>query len=139
MSWGHDEYGSVRRQRRLAAQLCRSYHFLKHNKAALPEQAFWITRYHSFYAWYVPAVAPHDPRCAGTKAAHIVTCATNKTRRSSSGSRSSSKHCGWHALLVIACSKFDLYSKSDAVPDVKKLRPYYQSLIDKFLPGTLEF
>ena len=28
------------------------YHFLKHNNAKLPKQAFWIVRYHSFYSWF---------------------------------------------------------------------------------------
>ena len=36
-------------------------------------------------------------------------------------------------------SKFDLYSKSDKVPDPKALKPYYQSLIDKYCPGELEW
>lgn len=31
--------------------------------------------------------------------------------------------------------KFDLYSKGDAAPDVEALWPYYQALIDKFVPG----
>ena len=36
-------------------------------------------------------------------------------------------------------SKYDLYTKSTKVPDVEKLKPYYQSLIDKYLPGVIEF
>lgn len=35
------------------------------------------------------------------------------------------------------CSKYDLYSKSDAVPDVKALTPYYEELIAKYCPGEL--
>ena len=34
-SWGHDEY---------------LYQILKHNKINLPEEAFYIIRYHSLYA-----------------------------------------------------------------------------------------
>lgn len=37
------------------------------------------------------------------------------------------------------CSKFDLYSKSDDVPDPEKLKPYYQALIDKYCPGLIAF
>ena len=37
------------------------------------------------------------------------------------------------------CSKFDLYSKADVAPDIDKLRPYYQSLIDKYIPGELRW
>lgn len=40
---------------------------------------------------------------------------------------------------VLSCSKFDLYSKADTVPDVKKLKPYYQKLIDKYIPGELSW
>jgi len=29
-------------------------------------------------------------------------------------------------------NKYDLYSKSDAMPDVQGLKPYYQSLLDKY-------
>ena len=36
-------------------------------------------------------------------------------------------------------SKFDLYSKSDQLPDIEELKPYYQSLIDKYVPGTVKF
>lgn len=36
-------------------------------------------------------------------------------------------------------SKYDLYSKSDDIPDVDSLRPYYQGLIDKFCPGQLKW
>jgi len=33
----------------------------------------------------------------------------------------------------------DLYSKSEVLPDVEKLKPYYQSLIDKYMPGKLQW
>ena len=36
-------------------------------------------------------------------------------------------------------SKYDLYTKSTKVPDIEKLKPYYQSLIDKYLPGVVDF
>lgn len=37
------------------------------------------------------------------------------------------------------CSRYDLYTKSESVPDIEQLWPYYQTLIDKYLPGELEF
>jgi hypothetical protein len=37
------------------------------------------------------------------------------------------------------CSKFDLYTKCPDLPDVDKLRPYYQGLIDKYCPGVLSW
>ncbi len=36
-------------------------------------------------------------------------------------------------------SKFDLYSKADVLPNVVQLTPYYQSLIDKYIPGTIKW
>lgn len=36
-------------------------------------------------------------------------------------------------------SKFDLYTKTTELPDIEKLKPYYQSLIDKYCPGVLKW
>merc|ERR1711899_472249 len=36
-------------------------------------------------------------------------------------------------------NKFDLYTKSTKVPDIKALKPYYQALVDKYLPGVISF
>lgn len=38
------------------------------------------------------------------------------------------------------CSKYDLYTKTDdELPDVEELKPYYQKLIDQYIPGVLEW
>lgn len=42
-------------------------------------------------------------------------------------------------IINISFSKYDLYSKSDEVPDVEALRPYYQGLIDKYCPGQIQW
>lgn len=42
-------------------------------------------------------------------------------------------------VFVEIRSRYDLYSKGETVPDIEQLWPYYQSLIDKYLPGKLEF
>ena len=36
-------------------------------------------------------------------------------------------------------NKYDLYTKSAEVPDIEKLWPYYEKLIDKYIPGVLEW
>lgn len=36
-------------------------------------------------------------------------------------------------------NQFDLYSKVDQLPDLDKLRPYYQSLVDKYCRGKLKW
>ena len=38
---------------------------------------------------------------------------------------------------VRAFNPFDLYSKSDAKPQLSKLRPYYNDLINEFFPAKL--
>lgn len=38
---------------------------------------------------------------------------------------------------VLSFNRFDLYTKADTRPDVEKLWPYYQALVDKYLPGQL--
>ena len=46
-----------------------------------------------------------------------------------------------HSILYTLSvhSKFDLYSKADVTPDVEALVPYYQTLIDKYCPGVLDW
>ncbi|KAF9809130.1 hypothetical protein SFRURICE_000430 [Spodoptera frugiperda] len=36
-------------------------------------------------------------------------------------------------------SKYDLYTKSAGVPDIEALWPYYEQLIEKYIPGVLEW
>ena len=44
-----------------------------------------------------------------------------------------------YPLLISLLSKYDLYTKSTKIPDISSLKPYYQTLIDKYLPGTVSF
>ncbi len=44
-----------------------------------------------------------------------------------------------HSPYHMTYSKYDLYSKADKLPDVKELTPYYQALIDKYIPGKLKW
>jgi len=47
--------------------------------------------------------------------------------------------CFLTSLIYSFCSKFDLYTKSSGVPDIETLKPYYQGLIDKYIPGKLQW
>ncbi|GIY61903.1 inositol oxygenase [Caerostris extrusa] len=87
------------------------YKVLVHNKAKLPEEAMYMIRFHSFYPWHLNEDYTH--------------LASNKDN----------EMLKW----VKEFNKFDLYSKSHNVPDIEALMPYYQSLIDKYIPGTLEW
>jgi inositol oxygenase len=93
MSWGHDEY---------------MYHVVKHY---LPEEALYMLRYHSFYAW-------HRDGAYG----YLM---NDKDR----------KMLEW----VRRFNPYDLYSKSPDPPDRVALRPYYEGLIAKYLPPELRF
>ncbi|CAH1118738.1 unnamed protein product [Phaedon cochleariae] len=87
------------------------YRMLKHNKAKLPSQALSMIRYHSFYPWH-----------SSGDYSHLATKADEQT-----------KH--W----VLKFNTYDLYTKSTDVPDIEKLWPYYESLIDKYIPGVLQW
>lgn len=88
------------------------YQFLLHNKSTLPPEALACVRFHSFYPW-------HD------KGAY--------TQFMAEGDEELMK---W----VKEFNKFDLYSKSDHVPDPQALRPYYDGLLKKYgLDGKLKW
>ncbi|XP_051889363.1 inositol oxygenase isoform X2 [Pristis pectinata] len=87
------------------------YNVLKTNGCKLPEEALYIIRYHSFYPWH-------------TKGDYMHLCNSKDL-----------KMLEW----VKEFNKFDLYTKSEDLPDVKKLQPYYQLLIDKYCPGRLRW
>ncbi|KAM6384246.1 inositol oxygenase [Alca torda] len=94
MSWGHDEY---------------MYRVMKVNRFALPKEAFYMVRFHSFYPWHA-----HGD--------YLHLCSEEDLRM-----------LPW----VRELNKFDLYTKQEELPDVQQLRGYYQSLIDKYCPGQL--
>ncbi|XP_012266376.1 inositol oxygenase isoform X2 [Athalia rosae] len=87
------------------------YRVLKHNKTKLPDEALTMIRYHSFYPWH--ASGDYSYFC------------TEKDM----------ENLKW----VLEFNKYDLYTKSDSVPDIEKLWPYYEGLIEKYLPGLIEW
>lgn len=87
------------------------YHVLKHNKSTLPEQALHIIRYHSFYPWHTSRDYKHFEAPGDEKIMKWVN----------------------------TFNRYDLYTKSAKVPNIDEVWPYYQTLIDKYCPGVLEF
>ncbi|EFY85660.1 hypothetical protein J3458_014528 [Metarhizium acridum] len=81
------------------------YHVVK-DQSTLPDEALAMIRYHSFYPWHREG------------AYRELMCKKD------------------HAMLkaVQAFNPYDLYSKSDNVPSVEELKPYYMDLIDEFFP-----
>merc|ERR1719245_2878998 len=83
------------------------YWVLKENGCTIPEEGLNMIRFHSFYPW-------HDRRAY----THLEAPEDAEMMR-------------W----VKEFNKFDLYSKGDDVPDVVALKPYYQSLLEKYNIG----
>jgi len=80
-------------------------------KTFLPEPALYMIRFHSFYAWH--REGEYDYLC--------------------------DNHDRQMLHWVQAFNPFDLYSKSPVPPDWTALRPYYEALIDKYLPPVLDW
>ena len=80
-------------------------------KDRMPQEALYMLRYHSFYAAH--REGEYD---------YLM----NDLDR---------KMFDW----VRAFNPYDLYTKNKAKPDVKALRPYYEDLIQEFLPGKLRW
>ncbi|TDL25299.1 myo-inositol oxygenase [Rickenella mellea] len=87
------------------------YHVLK-DQSSLPEEGLAMIRYHSFYPWHRDGAYTH-----------LMNDTTDQK-----------------ALEAVrAFNPYDLYSKSDDRCDPERLRPYYQSLIEKFFPDVIEW
>lgn len=87
------------------------YRVLKFNNSSIPEEGLYMIRFHSFYPWHSHGDYTH--------------LCNDKDL----------KMLPW----VNEFNKYDLYTKTTDLPDVEKLKPYYQSLIDKYCPGILKW
>lgn len=87
------------------------YHVVR-DQSLLPAEALAMIRYHSFYPWHREG-AYRDLMCERDEDM---------------------------LKAVQAFNPYDLYSKSDDVPSVEELKPYYMELIDEFFPqGVLKW
>lgn len=80
-------------------------------KDYLPEPALYMLRYHSFYAQHREHAYEHLM----------------------------DDHDREMFKWVNLFNPYDLYSKSPVPPDWNELKPYYNQLVNKYLPGTLKF
>ncbi|VDK54799.1 unnamed protein product [Cylicostephanus goldi] len=87
------------------------YQVLVNHGSSLPEEALYAIRFHSFYPYH-----SHN----------AYRYFTNKQDEEKLDA----------ILLLNSC---DLYSKCDEKPDIERLKPYYQSLIDKYIPGVVSW
>jgi inositol oxygenase len=93
MSWGHDTYIG---------------HVVKNH---MPEEALYMLRYHSFYAWHQQGAYRHLM----------------------------SKHDEEMLPWVLKFNPYDLYSKGAAKPDLNAIKPYYEDLIAEFFPEKIDW
>ncbi|KAK2804121.1 hypothetical protein FQN50_006749 [Emmonsiellopsis sp. PD_5] len=75
----------------------------------LPKEALAMIRYHSFYPWHT-----------GGAYRHLMNDEDHEMLKA-----------------VQAFNPYDLYSKTDDVPNIEKLKPYYLELIDEFFPHRI--
>ncbi|XP_059091057.1 inositol oxygenase-like [Tigriopus californicus] len=87
------------------------YRVLLNHKTTLPQEGLWMIRFHSFYPWH-----------------------TGGDYRNLSNELDD-EMLKW----VQEFNKFDLYTKSSKIPNIEKLKPYYQGLVDKYMPGVIKF
>jgi inositol oxygenase len=80
-------------------------------KDYIPEPGLYMLRYHSFYS-------QHREHAYN----HLM-----------------DEHDHEMFKWVKLFNPYDLYSKNPSPPDWKKLRPYYEDLVAKYLPATLKF
>ncbi len=93
MSFGHDGY---------IAEVMKPY---------LPDEALYMLRFHSFYAWHRHGAYTH---LANEKDAALLQ---------------------W----VKKFHPYDLYSKGHAKPNLRELKPYYDDLFAEFLPEKIDW
>jgi inositol oxygenase len=93
LSWGHDAY---------MAHVAKPY---------LPDEAIYMLRYHSFYAWHQQGAYEHLM----------------------------SDYDRAMFPWVKKFNPYDLYSKGAAKPNVKELKPYYDDLIAEFFPAQIDW
>lgn len=81
------------------------YHVVK-DQSTLPDEALAMIRYHSFYPWHKEGAYRH------------LMCDKDYEM----------------IKAVNAFNPYDLYSKSDGLPSVDELKPYYMELINEYFP-----
>lgn len=90
-AWGHDEY---------------LYQILRETPNRLPEEAYYIVRYHSLY--------PHH---------------TGKAYRELLSNKDQE-----YLYILTTFNQFDLYTKENMSANIDDLKTYYQEIIDKYFP-----
>lgn len=88
------------------------YHILK-GQSKIPKAGLDMVRYHSFYPWHRGGAYRQFHKADGSDDEALE--------------------------ATLAFNAYDLYSKSDEPPQMDELRDYYSALIDKYVPGVIEW
>lgn len=97
-----------------------------------------MIRFHSFYPWHTGG--DYRQLCSEQDLAMLPWVQEFKySPPHEVGTVGRGAGASHESLSLPCCSKFDLYTKCPDLPDVDKLRPYYQGLIDKYCPGVLSW
>jgi inositol oxygenase len=89
-------------------------------QSRLPKEALSMIRYHSFYPWHREGAYRHLMNAADEAQLQAVR-AFNREH------------------LTSPIPAYDLYSKSDAPPNVDELKEYYQELIGRYFNDVIEW
>jgi len=87
------------------------YQVLEKNPNTLPKAGRDIVRFHSFYPWHT-----------GNAYSHLEDETDNEKK-----------------MWVRKFRAFDIYTKHGEIPNIEELKPYYQAIIDKYMPGKIKF
>ncbi|CAO4375795.1 unnamed protein product [Caenorhabditis nigoni] len=87
------------------------YQVLVNHGSTLPDEALYAIRFHSFYPYH-----SHNDYLQFQNERDIQM-----------------------KPAIMMLNECDLYSKNDETPDIAALKPYYQSLIDQYVPGTVNW
>ena len=93
-SFGHDEY---------------LYRLLKFNEIKLPEEAYYMIRYHSLYVWHTENEYSYLENEKDIKMKEFVKL----------------------------FNKYDLYTKKEEELDIPKLKKYYDKIVKKYFPEKI--
>ena len=130
-AYGHDEY---------------MYQMLRYNKTTLPKEGLAMIRYHSCCkcrSWveFLFAFLSSYSFQVLTFFVQIFFPTLFTDPLHSCGEYKNLLEPGDEELLewVREFNQFDLYTKADEKPNIVELWPYYQRLIDKYIPGKLKW
>ncbi|CAI4223775.1 unnamed protein product [Auanema sp. JU1783] len=87
------------------------YQVLRNHGSTLPDDALYAIRFHSFYPYH-----------------------SHEAYKQFENERDKTM---FPAIMMM--NNCDLYSKTDKKPDLEELKPYYQSLIDQYIPGVVSW